>query len=41
MNKIIKEIIGDLFKIYNSAIDAYNSLIFQTINDKYGCAFTY
>ncbi len=35
MNKIIKEIIGDLFKIYNSAIDAYNSLIFQTINDKY------
>lgn len=27
--------IEDLFKIYNSAIDAYNAKILQTINDKY------
>jgi len=29
------DIIEDLFKIYNSAIDSYNAKILQTINDKY------
>ncbi len=33
--EISNEIVADLFKIYNSAIDAYNALILQTINSKY------
>lgn len=28
-------ILDDLFKIYISSIDSYNSKIWQTINDKY------
>ncbi len=31
----MQELIEDLFKVYNSAIDSYNSKIFQVINDKY------
>lgn len=31
----MKDIIEDLFKIYLSSIDSYNSKIYQTINDKY------
>ncbi|MBP3464126.1 MAG: HD domain-containing protein [Clostridia bacterium] len=31
----MKEYIEDLFKIYNSAIDSYNSKIMQRINEKY------
>lgn len=31
----MKEIVEDLFKIYISAIDSYNSKIMQTINEKY------
>ena len=30
--EISNEIVADLFKIYNSAIDAYNALILKTIN---------
>ena len=31
----MKEIIEDLFKIYNSLIDSNNVIIYQTINQKY------
>lgn len=31
----MKEIVLDIFKIYNSAIDSYNSKIKQTVNEKY------
>ena len=31
----MNDIIEDLFKIYLSSIDSYNSKIYQTINDKY------
>ena len=31
----MEDIIEDLFKIYNSAIDSYNSKISQNINEKY------
>lgn len=31
----MKEIVEDLFKIYNSAIDSYNAKICQNINEKY------
>ena len=31
----MQTLIEDLFKIYNSAIDSYNSKIFQVVNEKY------
>ena len=31
----MNDIIEDLFKIYLSCIDSYNSKIYQTVNDKY------
>ena len=33
--KMINDIIEDIFKIYISSIDSYNSKIHQTVNDKY------
>ena len=35
MNDEIEDIIEDLFKIYLSSIDSYNSKIYQVVNDKY------